>query len=171
MIRRLLLTFTIILTSRLLAQTSDQISIQKLMQSFTTASEKLDAKAYASLFGVSGVWDGPLGQNAIGPANIEKSADLMFSSFGALEPLEWRARPLAPDVTLVDVYQKMKTRLEDMHSTPTVVPTAPGSVGPRHRTALRTTLIFKKQNDEWDIVAARVADVRIHHDEQTTKRN
>src|SRR5215469_4877785 len=123
---RLLATLVVILTCRLFAQTPDRLSVQNLMQSFNVASEKQDAKAYASLFDSSGVWDGPLGQNALGPANIEKSADLMFSSFGPLVTALVVGRQLAPDMQLVDVYQKMKPRPEDLHSIPTVVPTAPG---------------------------------------------
>ena len=149
----------------LLAQTPDQLSILKLMDKFYVAAEQQDAKGYGSLFAPSAVWDGPLGENAIGPANIEKSADLMFSSFGPLEPVTMVGRPLAPNVQLVDVYQRMKARPKDLLSAPK---TAPGSVGPPHRSALRTTLIFQKQNDQWRIVAARLADLRIRNIQTTT---
>jgi len=161
----LLAIIAVVFRCCLLAQTPDQLSIQKLMDNFNAAAEKEDAKGYGSLFGPSAVWDGPLGENAIGPANIEQSADLMFSSFGPLETLTWVGRPLASNVELVDVYQRMKARPKDLPSAPKI---APGSIGPPHRSALRTTLIFQKQDDQWRIVAARLADLRIRNTQPIT---
>jgi uncharacterized protein (TIGR02246 family) len=167
--RCLVVTLVIVVASFGMAQTTDQLSIQKEMQSFVDASEKQDARAYASLFGPNSLWDGPLGHNSIGTANIRKAAEVMFSSFGPLIFMEWQARRLAPEVTLVDLYQKMNTRLEDgVHARPENVPVIPGSAEPLHRVAVRTTFILKKQNDQWTIVAARVADLRVHKDNSMT---
>jgi hypothetical protein len=128
----LLAIFAVVFRCCLVGQSPDQLSIQKLMDTFHAAAEKQDAKAYASFFGTTAVWDGPFGENAIGPANIEKSADLMLSSFGPLEPVSVIERPLAPDVQLVDLYQRMRARAENLHSAPERLQLPPGLIG--HRT-------------------------------------
>jgi len=161
----LLVIFAVVFRCCLVGQSPDQLGIQKLMNSINDAAEKQDAKAYASFFGPSAVWDGPFGDNTIGPTNIEKLAHLMFTSFGPLKPVLVIGRSLAPDVQLVDVYQTMRIRAEDLHSAPESLQLPPGSIGPPHRSAVRTTLIFQKQNDQWRITAARVADLRIRRTE------
>jgi uncharacterized protein (TIGR02246 family) len=166
--RCLVVTLVLMIASLGIAQTADQLSIQRVMQSFVAASEKQDARAYASLFGPDSLWDGPLGHNAIGSANIRKPAEFMFSCFGPLTTMEWQVRQLTPDVTVVDLYQKMNTRLEDLHSVPESPPIIPGSAEPLHRVAVRTTFIFQKRKDQWTIVAARVADLRVRKDRSMT---
>jgi uncharacterized protein (TIGR02246 family) len=147
-------------TYSLTAQTSDQQDTRTLMESFRRASQNQDAQAYASLFAESGVWDGPLGQNAIGPANIGKAVDLTFTDFGPVEMVVWQAKPLASDVVLVVAYQKMKYRRADMQHIKDV-PVALGSAGPPERSNVRTTIVLRKVDEQWKIVEAQVADLRM----------
>ena len=152
--------FALIATYSISAQTFEEQGARNLRESFQRALQQQDTQAYASLFADSGVWDGPLGQNAIGPVNIRNSVSLMFADFGALEMVEWTAKTLTPGVMLVDVYQRMKGR-EDIRD----VPVALGSVGPPRGSSVRTTMIVRKEkeDDRWKIIAARVADLRIRN--------
>ncbi len=130
---------------------------KSLRESFLRCSEQQDTGAYAALFSDSAVWDGPLGQNAIGPANISKSVTLMFAEFGPLDTVQWGEKRLAPGIMLVDVYQRMKTKKLKINA----VPVAQGSIGPRRGATVRTTMIVEKKAEQWRIVTARVADLRI----------
>jgi len=150
----------LVAASSITAQTFDDENARIVMEGFQRLSEKQDAQAYASIFTNSGVWDGPHGENAIGPTNIRQSVQLMFAKFGSLVTAEWHVRSLAPDVKLVDVYQRTKARAEDIRD----IPVASGSIGPVNGSTVRTTMILRRQNVKWRVVAARVADLRMRHE-------
>src|SRR5262249_25286443 len=65
-----------------------------------------DAEVYASAFDYGSSWDGPLGQNALGPENIERAAQLMFRTVGPLQCVLWLQRQISADTWIVDMYQK-----------------------------------------------------------------
>jgi|KBSMisStaDraftv2_1062788.scaffolds.fasta_scaffold00309_26 hypothetical protein len=67
-----------------------------------------NAQMYASLFDSAATWDGPIGQNAIGPENIKRAAYLMFRTVGPLQCLLWVQRKVSADTWIVDMYQKAK---------------------------------------------------------------
>lgn len=140
------------------AQTFDRGKSEDLRETFQHICETQNAQAYASLFGDSAVWDGPSGENAIGPTNIGRSIHLMFAYLGPLETVEWQERKLAPNILVVNVYQRI-TR------TPTggenEVRVAPGSIGPPGGSSLRTTMILKRDHMQWTVVDARVARLQV----------
>jgi hypothetical protein len=59
---------------------SDIVAMKQVQSALTTGN----ASEYASVFDENATWDGPLGQNAIGPENIKRAAALMFRTFGPL---------------------------------------------------------------------------------------
>lgn len=120
------------------------------------ASQVQNADAYASLFDSKGTWDGPFGENAIGPANIKNAVSRFFARFGPLGTAMRGAHLVSPDVVWADVYQTT----DDPHASLDPGFLAPGSIGPPSRADVRTTLILRKQESGWRIVAARVADLR-----------
>ena len=115
-----------------------------------------NAEAYAALFDGNGKWDGPFGQNAIGPLNIRTAVGQFFTEFGPLREVQRSALQLSPDLVMGDVYQM--TARSTFSIDPKLL--APGSGTPPHYADVRTTLILRKQESGWKIIAARVADLR-----------
>jgi hypothetical protein len=115
-----------------------------------------NADAYASLFDSNGKWDGPFGQNAFGRLNISTAVSQFFTEFGPLQQVAASAYQLSPDIVMADVYQMTKGR----HASLDPKLLAPGSGTPPHGADFRTTLILRKQESGWKIIAARVADLR-----------
>src|SRR4029077_3080147 len=74
------------------------------------ASLVQNADAYAALFASNGKWDGPFGQNAIGPLNITTAIGQFFTEFGPLREVQSGAVQLSPDIVLADVYQMTNDR-------------------------------------------------------------
>lgn len=117
-----------------------------------------NAPEYASVFDENATWDGPLGENAIGPENIKRAARLMFRTFGPLEFAGWKPKKVSADICVVDLYQKVTNG----HSNPSKdIPTAAGSIAAPYGGDLRTTLVLKKQDKGWRVMVARVADLRL----------
>ena len=116
------------------------------------------APEYASVFDENATWDGPLGENAIGPDNIKRAAYLMFRTFGPLEFAEWKPKRLSADMLVVDMYQKVTNGQSNSSKD---VPTAKGSIAAAYGRDLRTTLVLKKEDKGWRVMAARVADLRL----------
>jgi hypothetical protein len=130
----------------------DIVAIKGLESALNTGN----AKVYASVFGKNATWDGPLGENAIGQDNIERAANLMFRRFGPLLLVQFGWRPLSPGIRMVDMYQKVKNTRSARN-----IATAPGSIAAPYGSDIRTTLVLKKQNERWTVIAARVADLRL----------
>lgn len=130
-------------------------AVEQLQSELSSAN----AQVYASVFDDRATWDGPLGQNAIGPENIERAADLIFRTVGPLQCVLWVQRQASVDTWIVDMYQKATKG----HSTSGKdFPTAPGSAAAvRYGGDLRTTLVVKKQDKGWKVIAAWVADLRV----------
>jgi hypothetical protein len=133
-------------------QKNDDLFAMKQVLNAENASE------YASVFDENATWDGPLGENAIGAEYIKRAAHLMFETFGPLEFAEWKPKKVSADIFVVDMYQKAT----NAHSNSSKdIPTALGSVAAAYGRDLRTTLILKKQDKGWRVIAARVADLRL----------
>jgi hypothetical protein len=62
-------------------ENADIVAMKQVQSALNTGN----APAYASFFDKNATWDGPLGQNAIGPENIKQAAYLMFKTFGPLQ--------------------------------------------------------------------------------------
>jgi len=114
------------------------------------------ADHYAALFASDGRWDGPIGQNAIGPLNIKAAVDQFFTEFGPLREVQAGARQLSPDIVLADVYQMIEG---SRHASLDRKLIARGS-GTPPPADFRTTLVLRKEGSGWNIIAARVADLR-----------
>jgi len=119
-------------------------------------SQVQNADAYAALFDSNGRWDGPFGQNAIGPLSIKSAVAQFFTEFGPLLEVQIGAFQLSPDIVMVDLYQMTQGR-RHARLEPTLLARGSGTPPPAD---VRTTLILRKQESEWKIIAARVADVR-----------
>jgi len=146
--------FSVLLSAGCLAQPARDALV--FLTQLRDASQAQNADAYASLFAGNGKWDGPFGQNAIGPLNIKTAVGQFFSEFGPLREVQMGAVQLSPDVVMADVYQMTQGRgLASLD--PTLL--APGSGTPPRRADVRTTLILRKQESGWKIIAARVADL------------
>src|SRR5437879_7453548 len=126
------------------------------MDRLQRASQVQDAQQYASVFAGSATWQGPLGQSAIGPANIQRAASLMLNTLGPLNTRERQVRQLGPDLMMVEIFQG-----NERSGSRRAVPTAPGSCTPPHGSSLRTTLIIRKVEGQWRIIAAELADIRV----------
>lgn len=124
-----------------------------------SASQTQNADAYAALFDSNGKWDGPIGQNAIGPLNIRSAALQFFTEFGALQFVAASAAQLSPDLVMADLYQTT----DGPHVSPFPKLIARGSGTPPPHADVRTTLILHKQESGWRIIAARVADLRVRN--------
>jgi ketosteroid isomerase-like protein len=149
-----LLGISILLSACCLAQTTRDALV--FLTSLRDASQVQNADGYAALFASNGKWDGPFGQNAIGPLNIRTAVGQFFTEFGPLREVQRSAVQLSPDLVMADVYQMTKGR----HASLDPKLLAPGSGTPPHFADLRTTLILRKQESGWKIIAARVADLR-----------
>ena len=117
-----------------------------------------NARMYASVFDAGATWDGPLGQNAIGPENIKRAAYLMFQAVGPLQCVLWVQRTVSADTWIVDMYQKIRNAHGASRKN---IPTAPGSAPPPDGGDIRTTLVLRAKNRGWRVVAARVTDLRL----------
>ena len=152
----LFLGLSVALTGSCLAQrTRDARDALTFITQLQNASWAQNADAYAGLFDSNGTWDGPFGQNAMGPLNIKTAVGQFFTEFGPLHTVTKSARALSLDVVMADVYQKTKGRgapLDLSHI-------ANGSVGPPQDADVRTTLILRRQELGWKILTARVADL------------
>jgi len=150
-----LLGISVLLTACCLAQpTRDALTF---LTPLRDASQVQNADAYAALFASNGKWDGPFGQNAIGPLNIRTAVGQFFTEFGPLREVAAGAVQLSPDIVMADVYQ-MTEGSEHASLDPKLL--ASGSGTPPHHADFRTTLILRKQESGWKIIAARVADLR-----------
>ena len=149
-----LLGLSIVLTACCLAQPSHDALVW--LTQLQNASQVQNAGAYASLFGSNGTWDGPFGENAIGPANIRNAVSRFFTRFGPLLTVMQGAHELSHDVVMVDVYQRTNRRGSFLD--PALV--APGSARPPRGADVRTTLVLHRQDGGWKIIVARVADLR-----------
>jgi hypothetical protein len=89
-------------------ENGDIVAMKQVQSALNTGN----APAYASVFDENATWDGPLGQNAIGPENIKRAAYLMFRTFGPLQFAGWKPKKLSADIWVVDMYQKVT----DAHS-------------------------------------------------------
>src|SRR5258708_37431236 len=83
---------------------SDDCTMVALGDGSTVAMKQLqselnseNAQVYASVFDRGATWDGPLGQNAIGPENIKRAAYLMFRTVGPLQCVLWVQRKISAD--------------------------------------------------------------------------
>lgn len=149
-----LLGISVLLSACCLAQPArDALVFLTLMRN---ASQAQNAEAYSALFDNSGRWDGPFGQNAIGPLNIRTAASQFFTEFGPLQEAAEVTFQLSSDLVLADIYQT--TRGQHASLDPKIF--APGSGAPTHDADVRTTLILRKQESGWRIITARVADLR-----------
>jgi ketosteroid isomerase-like protein len=152
-----LLGISILLSACCLAQ-SPREALDFLTQ-LRNASQAQDADAYAAPFDSNGKWDGPFGQNAIGPLNIRTAARQFFTEFGALRFVAASAAQLSPDLVMADLYQM--TDGPHVSLNPKLI--ARGSGTPPRYAEVRTTLILRKQESGWRIIAARVADLRVRN--------
>jgi ketosteroid isomerase-like protein len=149
-----LLGISILLSACCLAQPTRDALVS--LTPLRDASQVQNADAYASLFAGNGKWDGPFGQNAIGPLNIRTAIAQFFTEFGPLREVAAGAVQLSPDIVMADLYQMTKGR----HASLDPKLLAPGSGTPPHDSDFRTTLILRKEESGWKIIAARVADLR-----------
>jgi len=149
-----LLGISVLLTACCLAQPTRDALV--FLTQLRDASQAQNADAYASLFDSNGTWDGPFGENAIGPANIKNAVSRFFARFGPLQTAMQGAHGLSPDVVWVDVYQMTDGHRASLD--PALL--APGSIGPPSGADMRTTLILHKEEGGWKIISARVADLR-----------
>lgn len=131
-------------------------AIRTLVKHVWDASEAQNGHDYVSVFSEHAIWDGPAGENAIGPENIERAAKAMFTRCGPVRTAKVNLRPLAPDLEMVDMYQVAQLLPRDRNS----IPTAPGSIGPPSGSNIRATLIVKNEAGQWRVIAARIADLR-----------
>jgi uncharacterized protein (TIGR02246 family) len=138
-------------------------AIRTLVQHIWDASETQDEHDYVSVFSEHAIWDGPAGENAIGPENIERAVKAMFVRCGPVQTKKANFRPLAPDLEMVDMYQVAQLLPHDRTS----IPAAPGSIGPPQRSNIRATLIVKNEAGQWRVIAARIADLRAIKDQKT----
>jgi hypothetical protein len=132
--------------------------VQPAMTEIQRAYETQDGRLYASTFGDNGGWEGPSGQFAAGRDNIQEAADLMFRTFGPLQPNGWVAESISADIVVARMYQKLGS---GRRSSPRNVPTAPGSLTAPSGSDIRTVLILKRQNQRWEVTTAWVADIRL----------
>ena len=117
-----------------------------------------NAQLYASVFDYGATWDGPLGQNALGPENIQRAAHLLFRTVGPLQCVLWVQRQISADTWIVDMYQKVT----NAHSSSSRdIPTVRGSVAPAYASDIRTTFVLRGKDTGWTVVAARIADLRL----------
>jgi|ERR1700730_7769838 len=149
-----LLGISVLLSACCLAQPTRDALV--FLAQLRDASQVQNAEAYAALFDSNGKWDGPFGQNAFGPLNIRTAVGQFFTEFGPLREVQRDAVQLSPDLVMADVYQMTKGR----HASLDPKLLAPGSGTPPHEADVRTTLILRKQESGWKIIAARVADLR-----------
>jgi hypothetical protein len=149
-----LLGLSVLLTACCLAQDSRDALV--FLTQLQNASQVKNADGYASFFGSSGTWDGPFGENAIGPPNIRNAVSRFFTRFGPLRTVMQSAHELTHDVVMVDVYQRTNRRGSFLD--PALI--APGSGGPPRGADVRTTFLLHRQDGGWEIIAARVADLR-----------
>lgn len=138
-------------------------AIRAVMEVVQQASETRNGHDYVSVFSEHSTWDGPAGENAVGPANIERAANEMFVRCGPLSTMRWHSKPLAPNLVMVDLYQVAQLLPSDRKS----VPAAPGLVGPPQGSNIRATLILKSEVGQWRVIAARVADIRAVNEQKT----
>jgi uncharacterized protein (TIGR02246 family) len=138
-------------------------AIQTLVKHVRDSSETQDEHDYISVFSEHAIWDGPAGENAIGPDNIERAVKGMFARCGPLQTRKANFRPLAPDLEMVDMYQMAQLLPHDRNS----IPAAPGSVGAPQGSNIRATLIVKNEAGRWRVIAARIADLRAINDQKT----
>ena len=131
-------------------------AIRTLVKHVWDASETQDGHDYVSVFSEHAIWDGPAGENAIGPENIERAVKAMFTRCGPVRTKKANFRPLAPDLEMVDMYQVAQLLPHDRDG----VPAAPGSIGPPLGSNVRATLIVKNEAGQWRVIAARIADLR-----------
>ena len=148
-----LLGIAVLLTTHCLAQHIPETL--SLLTQLRDASQAGNADAYASLFDSKGTWDGPFGENAIGPANIKNAVSRFLARFGPLVTARQTARELSPEFVWVDLYQRTKGDRVSLDSA-----LAAGSIGPPSHADVRTTLLLHKEEGGWEIIAARVADLR-----------
>jgi hypothetical protein len=154
---------SVVRTACCLAQPSHDALVA--LTQLQNASQVQNADAYASLFGSNSTWDGPFGENAIGPANIRNAVSRFFTRFGPLRTVMQGAHELSLDVVMVDVYQTTNRRGSFLD--PALV--APGSVRPPGGADVRTTLVLHRQDGGWKIIAARVADLRAENATAATR--
>lgn len=150
-----LVGISVLLSACCLAQTTRDALV--FLKPLRDASQLQNADEYAALFASNSKWDGPFGQNAIGPLNIRAAVGQFFTEFGPLREVQAGAVQLSPDIVMADVYQMIEG---SRHASLDPKLLAPGSGTPPHLADFRTTLILRKQESEWKIIAARVADLR-----------
>jgi ketosteroid isomerase-like protein len=133
------------------------------------ATESGNVDEYVSIMASNATWDGPMGENAIGPDNIRRAVNLAFENWGRLRTLQAQFKFLTPYLVFADMYQ----RAGSVSSRGESIAVAPGSVGPPRGSNLRTTLLLRKENDEWRVIAVRIADLRSSetHSDLSAKTN
>ena len=144
-----------------IAQQADSASVEKVhsvAKQLQSATENRDVEQYVSVMASDATWDGPMGENAIGPDNIVRAASLTFKNWGRLRTAELQIRFLTPDLVLAEMFQRIGTTPRRRDE----VAVAPGSVGPVSGSNLRTTLLMRHQEGRWLVIAVRIADLRTH---------
>jgi|HubBroStandDraft_6_1064221.scaffolds.fasta_scaffold377870_1 hypothetical protein len=149
-----LLGISVLLSACCLAQPARDALV--FLTQLQDAAQVQNADAYAALFASNGKWDGPFGQNAIGPLNIRTAAGQFFTEFGPLREVQRGTVQLSPDLVMADLYQMTKGR----HASLDPKLLAPGSGTPPQYADMRTTVILRKQESGWKIITARVAHLR-----------
>lgn len=137
---------------------NDLTTVEQLVEQLRSELNSENAPTYASVFDSSATWDGPFGQNAIGPENIKRAADLMFRTLGPLQCVLWAQRKVSADTWIVDMYQMAMNAHTASRKN---IPIAPGSAPPSPGKDIRTTLVLRETNTGLRVVAARVADLRL----------
>jgi hypothetical protein len=133
----------------------DRQEFRELLERLKRAGKDRDAKLYASCFASESSWEGPLGESAIGPANIERSMALVYQAVGSFETTESRLSNIrdAPRLALLDLHesaQKLPTKTDVAVAVGSTQ--IPGNV--------RTTMILRKTQQHWQVMLARVAYLR-----------
>lgn len=150
-----LVGISVLLSAFCLAQSTRDVLV--FLTPLRDASQVQNADEYGALFASNSKWDGPFGQNAIGPLNIRAAVGQFFTEIGPLREVEAGAVQLSPDIVMADVYQMIE---RSRHTPIDHKLLALGSGTPPHFADFRTTLILRKQESGWKIIAARVADLR-----------
>lgn len=145
---------SVILSTCCLAQPEREAMI--FLSQLRDASQVQNADAYTALFASDAKWEGPFGQNAIGPLNIRTAVGQFFTEYGPLHVVSIATSRLSPNLVVADVYQRTRGRHASLD--PKLI--AAGSGVPRQDADVRTSLILRKQETGWKIIAARVADLR-----------
>lgn len=128
---------------------ADEAAVQRVLEETQAGWDQLDAAIFTRHFAQDADWENAFGVRRTGAANVRDFLIRIFPRFqrSELSPAKYDVRFLGPDVAVGERRFELAGQ-----TTPDGRPMLPRRV--------RTTMLLRREGDEWKVVVYRVADIR-----------